>query len=62
MALETHIEQVYNLFTRLHKALKIKVDEEIEYWKPEWPLPIIMMWDFGQVLVEQESEFTDKEY
>ena len=60
--LEVNIEQAYKLLTGLHKALKIKFDEEIEYWKPDPLLSTVMTGSFGEVLVEQESEFTDEEY
>ena len=56
------IEQAYKLLTSSHEALKIKFDEEVEDWRPDKPPVTTMMSCLAEVLLRQESDFTDDQY
>jgi len=56
------IEKAYKLLTSSHETLKIKFDEEVEDWRPDKPPPTTMMSCLAEVLLSQESDFTDDQY
>ena len=56
------INAAYKILASKHLKLQERFTVELEEWKPEVPPPTMVMSAFGEVILNYENEFTDKQY